>query len=83
MPKYDYGNEDEHDDSMEDREDRKDRDDNVDILIELAHLKELEEVQVLIDKLDFENPLSAEEFVQYDESKTTTEMILLSNSNKI
>jgi hypothetical protein len=75
MPKYDYGSEDERDDSVVDCEGREDRDDNVDILIELARLKELEEVQVLINKLDFEDPFTAEEFVLYDDSEGTTEMI--------
>ena len=55
--------------------DRENREDNADILIELARLKELEEVQVLIDKLDIENPFTAEEFVQYDDSEITTDMI--------
>jgi len=39
-----------------------------DILLELKRLKEMEEVQVLIDKLDFDNLFSAEEFVKYDKS---------------
>ncbi|PKK79757.1 hypothetical protein RhiirC2_842359 [Rhizophagus irregularis] len=33
------------------------------------------EVQDLIDKLDLENPLAADEFVQYDNSELTAEMI--------
>ncbi|RGB35611.1 hypothetical protein C1646_759078 [Rhizophagus diaphanus] len=33
----------------------------------LTHMNELEEIQMLIDKLDFENPFfTAEEFIQYD-----------------
>lgn len=35
----------------------------------------MEEVQDLIDKLNLENPLSADEFVQYDNFGLTTEMI--------
>ena len=46
-----------------------------DILLELKRLKEMEEVQVLIDKLDFDNPFSAEEFVRYDKSEITDEII--------
>ncbi|EXX73597.1 hypothetical protein RirG_058910 [Rhizophagus irregularis DAOM 197198w] len=41
----------------------------------LTCTKELEEVQDLIDKLDLENPLAADEFVQYDNSELTAEMI--------
>lgn len=35
----------------------------------------MEEVQVLIDKLDFTDPFSAEEFVQYDKPEITGEII--------
>ncbi|CAB5208536.1 unnamed protein product [Rhizophagus irregularis] len=35
----------------------------------------LEEVQVLINKLDFEDSFTAEEFVLYDDSEVTAEMI--------
>lgn len=62
MPKY----EDEID--VEDRE-------NHDILLELERLKEVEEVQILIDKLDFDGAFTAEEFIEYDESELTNEMI--------
>ena len=48
---------------------------NADILLELECLRELEEIQVLINKLDFEDPFTAEEFVLYDDSEITTEMI--------
>ena len=48
---------------------------DIDIYLELERLKELEEVQVLINKLDFDNPFNAEEFVQYDKSETTGEMM--------
>ena len=41
----------------------------------LMHTKELEEVQDLIDKLNPENPLNADEFVQYDNFRLTAEMI--------
>lgn len=54
---------------------REDRENNADILLELERLKELEEVQVLINKLDFEDPFIAEEFVLYNDSERTTEMI--------
>jgi len=54
---------------------REDRENNADILLELERLRELEEVQVLINKLDFEDPFTAKEFVFYDDSETTTEMI--------
>lgn len=55
--------------------DRKDHENNNDIQLELERLRELEEVQVLINKLDFEDPFTAEEFVFYDDSERTTEMI--------
>jgi hypothetical protein len=48
---------------------------NADIQLELEHLRELEEVQVLINKLDFKDPFTAKEFVIYDDSEITTEMI--------
>ncbi|PKY58001.1 hypothetical protein RhiirA4_479520 [Rhizophagus irregularis] len=48
---------------------------NVDIQLELECLRELEEVQVLINKLDFENSFTAEEFVLYNDSEVTMEMI--------
>lgn len=62
MPKY------------EDEIDVKDRE-NHDILLELERLKEVEEVQVLINKLDFDEAFTAEEFIEYDESEPTNEMI--------
>jgi len=68
LPNYD----DEDGINMNDREDRGDR---ANIELELKRLKELEEVQVLIDKLDLESPLTAEELVQCDKSETTAEMI--------
>ncbi|CAB5191514.1 unnamed protein product [Rhizophagus irregularis] len=48
---------------------------NADIQLELECLKELEEIQVLINKLDFEDSFIAEEFVLYDDSEITMEMI--------
>lgn len=51
------------------------RENHADIQLELERLRELEEVQVLIDKLNFDEPFTAKEFVLYDESETTTEMI--------
>ena len=62
MPKY------------EDEINVKDRE-NHDILLELECLKEVEEVQVLINKLDFDEAFTAEEFIEYDESEPTNEMI--------
>ena len=53
----------------------RDHENSADIQLELEHLREVEEVQVLIDKLDFEDPFTAEEFVLYDDSEVTTEMI--------
>ena len=48
---------------------------NHDILFELERLKEVKEVQVLINKLDFDEAFTAEEFIEYDESEPTNEMI--------
>ena len=59
----------------------KDNEDEIDIdfhaerQLLLARMKELKEVQDLIDKLDLENPLTADEFIQFDDSEITTEMI--------
>src|SRR6266542_3909936 len=50
-------------------------DHNANIELEIQRLKELEEVQVLIDKFSFEDPLDADEFVQYDKSEIAREMI--------
>ena len=52
-----------------------DDDNRINIQAELERLRELEEVQVLIDNLDFENPFTAEEYVQYNDSEITTDMI--------
>src|SRR5581483_5531646 len=49
-------------------------DDDVDIRIYSMHTRELEEIQILIDKLDFEDPFNAKEFIQYDNAETTTEI---------
>jgi hypothetical protein len=68
MPEYGEPSDDE---SVE----REDRENNANILLELERLRELEEVQVLINKLDFKDPFTAEEFVLYDDSEKTTEMI--------
>jgi len=54
-------------------EDYEDHDANIEL--EIQRLKELEEVQVLIDKFGFEDPLTADEFVQYDKSEIAREMI--------
>jgi hypothetical protein len=62
LPKY------EDEINMEDYEDR-------DILLELERLKEQEEVQVLINKLDFDEVFTADEFIKYDESEPTNEMV--------
>ena len=48
---------------------------NHDILLELECLKKVEEVQVLINKLDFDEAFTAEEFIEYDESEPTNKMI--------
>ena len=48
---------------------------NVNIEFKIQRLKELEEVQVLIDKLSFEDHLNADEFVQYDKSKIARKII--------
>ena len=61
------------DDESVDR--RENQENHADIQLELERLRELEEVQVLIDKLNFDEPFTAKEFVLYDESETTTEMI--------
>ena len=55
--------------------DRDDQENHADIQLELERLKELEEVQILIDKLDFEEPFTAEEFIEYDEFEPTNEKI--------
>jgi len=51
----------------------KDHDTNIELKLE--YLKELKEVQILIDKLDFEDSLTANEFVQYDKSETICKII--------
>ena len=61
MPKY------------EDKIDVKNRE-NHNILLKLKRLKKVE-VQVLINKLDFDEAFTAEEFIEYDESEPTNEMI--------
>ncbi|RIA90636.1 hypothetical protein C1645_737703 [Glomus cerebriforme] len=38
-------------------------------------MKELDEIQELIDKLNIENSFTAKEYVQYDDSEITTDMI--------
>src|SRR6266545_4125841 len=58
-----------------DDDDVSDDENCTDIQVELKHIKELEEVQVLIDKLVFNDPFTAEEFVEYDKSEITGEMI--------
>jgi hypothetical protein len=46
------------------------------IQFELDRLREVEEVQVLINKLDFKDPFTAKEFIDYDdESELPNEMI--------
>ena len=68
MPEYDEPSDDES-------VDRDDQENHADIQLELERLRELEEVQILIDKLDFEEPFTAEEFIEYDEFEPTNEMI--------
>jgi hypothetical protein len=58
-----------------DNEDEIDMDFHAETQVLLAQMKELEEIQDLIDKLDLENPLNADEFVQFDNSEITTDMI--------
>ena len=48
---------------------------NSNIKLEIQYLKKLKEVQVLIIKLSFEDPLNANEFVQYDKFEIAHEMI--------
>src|SRR5215204_2534454 len=48
---------------------------NCDILLELECLKEQEEVQILINKFNFNEVFTADEFIKYDESELTNEMI--------
>lgn len=68
MPEYGEPSDDEN-------VDHEDQEKHADIQLELERLKELEEVQVLIDKFNFEEPFTAEEYVLYDEFETTTEMV--------
>jgi len=58
-----------------DDDDNDDNENSTVIQLELKRLRELEEVQVLIDKLVFADPLTAEEFVRFDKSEITGEMI--------
>jgi len=71
LPTYSKGSDDENDFI----EDYGNHANNVEILLELKCLKEMKEVQVLIDKFDFDNPFTAKEFVEYDKSEITTEMM--------
>src|SRR5687767_6999273 len=48
---------------------------NANIELKLKRLKKLKEVQVLIDKLGFEDPLNADEFVKYNKFEIACEMI--------
>ena len=52
--------------------DREDHENNANILLVLECLRKLEEIQVLINKLDFEDPFTA---VLYDDFEITMEMI--------
>ena len=58
-----------------DDDDVSDDENHTNIQVELKYIKELEEVQVLIDKLVFDDSFTTEEFVEYDKSETTGEMI--------
>ncbi|CAB5194309.1 unnamed protein product [Rhizophagus irregularis] len=42
---------------------------------DLKYLRKLEEVQVLINKFDFDNSITAKKFVLYDDSEVITEII--------
>lgn len=59
----------------EDGENGDDETDEADRQIYLTHEEELEEIQELIDRLDFDNPMTADEYIQYDDSEITTDMI--------
>ena len=48
---------------------------DVNIELELECLKKLKEVQILINKLDFKDFLTADELLQYDKSETIREII--------
>jgi len=50
-------------------------DHNANIELEIQRLKKLKKVQVLINKLDFKDSLTADKFVQYDKFKIAHEMI--------
>ena len=52
-----------------------DKTDEADRQIYLAHVKELDEIQELIDRLDFDNPMTADEYIKYDDLEITTDMI--------
>ena len=43
--------------------------------IYFTYMNELDEIQELIDKLNVENPLTAKEYVRYDDSEIITDMI--------
>lgn len=49
--------------------------DEADRQIYLSHIEELDEIQELIDKLDFNDPMLADEYINYDDSEITTDMI--------
>lgn len=69
LPKDD---EDNVEDNVEDNE-------NADIPLYFAHTRELEDIQKLIDKLNLENPLFAEEYVHCDDSEVIAETTLLTD----
>jgi len=46
-----------------------------DVELEFKYLKKLEKVQILIDKLDFDDPLTTDEFIKGDKSKVACEII--------
>src|SRR4051794_18203002 len=59
---------------LKDNHEKKDKT-GKDILLKLKRLKKMEEVQVLIDKLDFDNSFFTEEFVKYDKSEIIDKII--------
>jgi hypothetical protein len=83
LPKDDDGNENrdmnDHNNRDHDHDDHDtdecDTDDRADTQVFLTHMKELEEIQTLIDKLNLENPFTADEFIKCDGDEITTEMI--------
>ena len=60
-----------------DDENETDMDDDCADIVYLTHMKELDEIQILIDQLNFEEPFTAEEFIQYDDSESQQKYCLM------